>query len=116
MFVDFHYANHNFAVQNSYSPEKYSTFLAIMNLTLINSLKLRYNNDKAFEIFQQLLLKHSIQRSPKSIAVFTLDEVRDIVDFALLTMFRHYTLYDYAYNPHEDMVLSTFNRFEGVMP
>lgn len=53
--------------------------------------------DKSFQGFKDLLLMHSVQRPPYSTGLFTLAEVKTIMNWMLDTYYRHYKLYMYTF-------------------
>ena len=57
-------------------------------------------------MFKELLLRHAIQRPPHSLAVFNLQDVKDIDEFALDTFYRHYDMYKYALTVKDMLHLS----------
>ena len=59
-------------------------------------LQQRLSEEKAYNIFKELLLRHSVQRPPHSLAIFTLDDVKIINDHVQDTFFRFYNMYLYA--------------------
>ena len=58
-------------------------------------------------MLRQYLADHSIQRPPFSIAIFTQREVQLIQEFALETFLRHFSLYEFAFNPRVELILRT---------
>ena len=58
-------------------------------------------------MLKQHLQDHSIQRPPFSIAIFSVQEVQLILDFALETLLRHFSLYEFAFNPRVELILRT---------
>lgn len=116
IFNSFHFNNLSFCISMNFSAEKTSCFLEIFKYLFSYSITSRLPEKKSFEIFKKLLLKHSVQRSPYSIAVFTCPDVKKITDFALITFFRHYSLYQYSFIPNCNLALKNVNRFEGNFP
>lgn len=116
IILDFHFNNLSFCIQSNYTSDKSSCLLEIFKYTLDYSLSHRLKESQSFEIFKQLILKHSVQRSPYSISVFTIPELKKIIDFALITFFRHYSLYEFAFIPNCNLSLKNINRFEGQFP
>ncbi len=53
--------------------------------------------DRAFTLFKDLLLRHSVQRPPASVGLFTLEEFKAVLEWGLDTYFRLYKLYQYAF-------------------
>ncbi len=50
-----------------------------------------------FELFQTLLLKHSVERPPFSVGVFRYEQVKAIVQFATNHYFRYLKLFQYVF-------------------
>lgn len=46
-------------------------------------LSIEKSMESSFDFFEELLVKHSVERSPKSIKVFEREDVVAAVDFAL---------------------------------
>ena len=55
--------------------------------------------ETAFKHCGELLLTHSIERPPRSTAVFSLNDMRLLSDWFAQTYFLHYPLYQYAFTP-----------------
>jgi Flagellar C1a complex subunit C1a-32 len=53
----------------------------------------------SFKHCGELLLAHSIERPPRSSAVFALADMRALTDWLTRTYFLHYSLYQYAFTP-----------------
>jgi hypothetical protein len=66
------------------------------------------NQDKSFDYFKNLLVRHSLFRPPHNIIVFTLLEIKDITDFYLQNFFKLYNLYLKAFTSKVDIEISTF--------
>lgn len=116
IFNSFHFNNLSFCISRQFSTDKTSCLLEIFKYLFSYSLNSRLPESKSFEIFKKLLLKHAVQRSPYSIAVFSCPEVKQITDFALITFFRHYSLYEFNFIPNYNLALKNVNRFEGNFP
>lgn len=67
-----------------------SCYLEIMLYLMKQLLQNRLSEEKAFAMFKELLLRHSVQRPPHSLAVFTLDDVKVINDYVQDSFFRFY--------------------------
>jgi hypothetical protein len=106
----------SYCAQCHFSSEKSSCLLDILKHLFETSISERLSEPASFSFFQKLLLKHSVQRSPYSIAVFTAPELKAILDFFLITFFRHYQLYTNAFVPNCNLALKNVNRFEGQFP
>ena len=88
--------NCDFAFKKGFSEKKMSCFLEIMHYMLKQLITSRIDEDASFEMFKTLLLRHAIQRPPHSLAIFSLQDVKDIDLFVLDTFYRHYEMYKYA--------------------
>jgi len=107
LILDFHYINYDFCTQHSYSNEKVSTLLAIMDFTLHTMIKRHMNSEDGFKMLKEILERHKTQRPPFSIFIFTEQEVEDICNFMLKTFFRHFALYEYSFKPKVELMLIT---------
>ncbi|KAF4687604.1 hypothetical protein FOZ60_003769 [Perkinsus olseni] len=99
--LDFYLMFARFCQQESLTAVKASTLLSLMKEAVLH----RMDVTTAFSLFRRLLLKHSVQRPPFSIRVFTLEEVKKITEFAVNTFFTHYKLYVYMNIPHRQLVV-----------
>lgn len=76
----------------------------------------RLDEDTSFKNFKELLLRHSVQRPPHSLAIFNLDDVKKINDFVLDNFYRHYSMYKYALTVQDNLVLKTEQMFNHEEP
>lgn len=53
--------------------------------------------DRSFQLFKELMLQHSVQRPPYSIGLFSLQEFKKVLEWALDTYYRYYKLYQYVF-------------------
>ena len=67
----------------------------------------RLSEEASFNNFKELLLRHSVQRPPHSLAIFNLDDVKKIDAFVLDSFYRHYEMYKYALTVQDNLVLKT---------
>merc|ERR1712224_192002 len=102
---EFHFNNYSFCKTQGFAHEKTSTFLSIMKVMFEEVCLRRLTMDEAFNFFKGWLLKHSVQRPPFSVGVFTFEDVKAITEFVHNTFFRHYKLWMYAYVTHRDVEL-----------
>jgi len=110
--LDFHYMNYNFCKKHSYSNEKVSTMLAILDYVFNRMLENQLKPEQGLKLLKDLLANHSIQRPPYQIFIFTDDEVANIVQFSMATFLRHFSLYEFAFKPRVELVL----RSDPVFP
>eukprot|EP00357_Protocruzia_adherens_P008438 CAMPEP_0114989478 /NCGR_PEP_ID=MMETSP0216-20121206/10220_1 /TAXON_ID=223996 /ORGANISM="Protocruzia adherens, Strain Boccale" /LENGTH=272 /DNA_ID=CAMNT_0002352461 /DNA_START=64 /DNA_END=882 /DNA_ORIENTATION=+ len=116
IIIDFHYNNYILTRDLSLSVEKASTFLSIFKFIFEKSLNEKLSDETSFKIFKEQILRHAVQRPPFSCGIFSLDDVKQITDYALRTFYKHYSLYEFSFTSHQDMSLATIHRFEGRFP
>jgi hypothetical protein len=114
--ADMHYHNYAFCMSRDFSPEKTSTFLSIMKLVLEEAVKRRLVVDEAFNVFKEWVLKHSVERPPWSVGIFTFDDVKAITEYVHNTFFRHYRLYMYVFMTQQDLTFRVDDSGEGLTP
>jgi len=102
---EFHFHNYSFCKTKGFTPEKTSTYLSIMKVLFEELCHSRKTMDESFNFFKGWLLKHSVQRPPFSVGVFTFEDVKAITEYVHNTFFRHYKLWMYAYVTHRDVDL-----------
>ena len=107
LILDFHAMNYDFCSKQQFSNEKVSTMLALFNWLLHTMVKHQLVPEQGQKLLKQILEKHSIQRPPFSIFIYTREEIDAIIDFALKTFFRHFSLYEYSFKPKVDLLLMT---------
>merc|ERR1719478_803063 len=65
--------------------------------------------EKCFKSFQELILAHARQDPPSRLGIFRDSEVRMLTDFASVTLFKHYLLYQYCINFDREIETLRFN-------
>eukprot|EP00927_Polykrikos_kofoidii_P040850 TRINITY_DN34846_c0_g1_i1.p1 TRINITY_DN34846_c0_g1~~TRINITY_DN34846_c0_g1_i1.p1 ORF type:complete len:296 (+),score=72.14 TRINITY_DN34846_c0_g1_i1:149-1036(+) len=113
---DLHYHNYAFCVSRSFSAEKISTFLSILKRVLEEAVERKLPVEEAFDVFKDWLLKHSVERPPRSKGVFTFEDVQAIMDHVHNTFFRHYKLYMYVYMTRCDIDFRVDRRRPAIAP
>jgi hypothetical protein len=58
-------------------------------------------------MFKDLLLRHSIQRPPHSLAIFNLTEVKAITDYMLDHLYSYYSFFEYSLTKKDELTLAT---------
>eukprot|EP00746_Dinoflagellata_sp_MGD_P128310 gnl/MRDRNA2_/MRDRNA2_62699_c0_seq1.p1 gnl/MRDRNA2_/MRDRNA2_62699_c0~~gnl/MRDRNA2_/MRDRNA2_62699_c0_seq1.p1 ORF type:complete len:256 (-),score=57.92 gnl/MRDRNA2_/MRDRNA2_62699_c0_seq1:49-816(-) len=111
---EFHFHNYSFCKTQRFNAEKTSTYLSIMKVMFEEVCLRRLTMDEAFNFFKGWLLKHSVQRPPFSVGVFTFEDVKAITEYVHNTFFRHYKLWKYAYVTHRDVELRV--RADDLVP
>merc|ERR1712232_826758 len=71
ILLDLHYHDYAFCVSKNFSYAKISTFLSIMKRVLQECVERKLPVEEGFHVFQTWLLKHSVERPPKSVGIFT---------------------------------------------
>lgn len=116
VLVDFHYYNLLFCKEQKFSLEKTSGMLTIFEFVLGKAIELRSPRTALEELLLGILKKHSIQRMPRSILVFSYVDLQNIQSYAEKTLLKHYELYEYAFTPQQDISLTTLRKFTGEFP
>ena len=99
--------NYDFSKSCEFTKEKMSCFMEIMHYVFKQALSERLSNDDSFKNYKELLLRHSVQRPPHSLAIFNLDDVKKIDEFVLDSFYRHYDMYIYFLTVRDMLVLTT---------
>ena len=86
-----------FARSKGFSVEKTSTFVSIIKRNHEEMAEAFLPPDRSWEFLKSLLERHSVQRPPHSVGIFTLDELKAITGFALTHYYAHFKLYRYAF-------------------
>mmetsp|Transcript_107761 Transcript_107761/g.304841 ORF Transcript_107761/g.304841 Transcript_107761/m.304841 type:complete len:377 (-) Transcript_107761:72-1202(-) len=105
---DYHIFNLTHAKSLCLSPLQAATFIAIMQ-HMLDMIKSRPALAHArpgdmctvttcFKKFEQLILTHSARDPPSRLDIFRGSEVRLLTDFAAMTLFKHFLLYQYCVN------------------
>jgi len=96
--LDLFYYLIQFAKNNDFNFQQISTLFSIVRTVHNMAISTPCNNLKeTIEEFYHLLLRHSANRPPYSIGVFTTDQVKLITDYVLSTYFKHFKFYKYVY-------------------
>lgn len=81
--------------------------MAVMDFLLHTMVKKQLLLEAGVKLLKEILAKHSLQRPPSSIFIFTEEESSTIVTFMLNSFFRHFALYEYSFKPKVELVLMT---------
>jgi len=116
---DFHLYNLVHAKSLCLTPVQGAVFHAIMDemLTMMRSVTASPDTrpedmctaEKCFQRFQQLILAHSRQDPPGRLGILRDSEVKLLTDFASVTLFKHYLLYQYCINFDREIETLRFN-------
>lgn len=113
ILLEFFFHSIQFAKQKGMNYAQTSAMFSIMKSVHNMCVSTPYNNNKAtFQYFKDLLVKHSLQRPPYSVGIFTINQVQAITDYALNTYFRHFDMYKYAFTPKVRVDISL--HYDGI--
>ena len=90
--------------------------MEIMHYVMRQLICERVSEEKSFETFKELLLRHAIKRPPHSLAIFSLSDIKKIDLFALDTFYRHFDMYKYALTVKEQLHLTSGGMIEVAKP
>jgi len=115
ILLEFYFHTIQFAKSKGMNYAQTSTLFSIMKLVHTMCVSTPYNNNKeTFQFFKLLLVKHSMQRPPYSVGVFSVEQVQAITDYALNSYFRHFNMYKYAFTPKVRMDIKF--HYDGAPP
>ena len=96
-----------FCKKNGFSPEQLSAFFTILKSVHSMCIATAYDNlQDTFVYFRELLLRHSVQRPPFSVGLYSLAQVKAVTDYVLSTYFKHFKLYKYAFTKRVQLNLT----------
>jgi len=115
ILADLHYHNYDFCVKCQLNATKTSCFLSIMKVVLEEAVAKRLLVEDASQLFINWLLKHGVERPPKSVGIFSYEEIKKIKEYVHNTFFRHYRLYMYVYMTHCNMAFRAEDLDVGIV-
>lgn len=87
-----------FGKKQDYSPAQLSTLLSIVKrLHAKCTSTARENLDEVLTYFQEMMVRHSVNRPPFSLCIFSPCQVKSITEYILSTYFKHFKFYKYAF-------------------
>jgi hypothetical protein len=93
-----------------------SCLLEIQYYLLKQVIQDRLTQEQSFKNFKELLLRHSVQRPPHSLAIFNLDDVKQINECMQEGFYRFYNWYLYTLTKKDMLVLTTEKIFTLEQP
>jgi len=100
VLLDLYYHAVQFTRDNCFNKEQTACFLSVLRQVHDACVETPFDNMcECYKFLQGLVLCHSVQRPPFSIALFTLDQARHITQYVINTYFRHFKLYKYVFTP-----------------
>ena len=113
---DFHLNNYLFCLESGFSDRKQSALCSLMAHLFRQTVRTRLDIHAAFDLFKALLLRHSVQRPPWSVGVFSTQDVKDVTNYVLDTFFRHFKLFQYVYVTREEVRVVPARSLMPAMP
>ena len=96
-----------FGIKQHFTTLQISTLLSIIKKVHVMSISTVFDNQsQVLSYFQELLIRHSVNRPPFSACIFSPIEVKKINEYVLSTYFKHYKLYKYAFTKRVHLNLS----------
>lgn len=104
--AEFHYHNFMFCQKNSFCTEKASTMISILHALHKRAIvQEKLVEQKARELFEVMLGKHTRQLPPYSIGVFTPEDEAAIRQHTEQSLFRHYAMHAFVAHQRQDLVV-----------
>lgn len=106
-----------FGLKQEFSSAQLSTLLSIVKKLHELCISTAFDNQsQVLSYFQELVVRHSINRSPFSICIFSPNEVKSINEYVLSTYFKHFKLYKYAFTRKVHLNMSLLYAGEVIPP
>jgi hypothetical protein len=106
----------NFCLSKEFTLEKVSCCLGILNHLIQHSIKNSVLLTTSQDRLKSLLKKHSIQRPPFGIQVFSSVDIVSIQEYTERTFFKHYFLFADCFTPHKDVIITTERLYCAKFP
>ena len=116
VIINYFEGHYDFARKSKLSEVKMGCFLEIMLYLLKQLLATRHSEEQSLAMFKELLVRHSVQRPPHSLAIFNTDDVKAINEHVQDTLYRFYNMYLYALTKDQLIILSTEKQLEYDLP
>ena len=102
-----------FARRENFSPEQLSALYSIVKSIHRLCISTPYDNtSQCYQMLKELVVSHSVHRPPYSIQLYSLEQVKNIMEYVLQTYFKHFKLYKYAFTKRVLMDLKI--NYEGI--
>eukprot|EP01028_Stygiella_incarcerata_P000206 TRINITY_DN10299_c0_g1_i1.p2 TRINITY_DN10299_c0_g1~~TRINITY_DN10299_c0_g1_i1.p2 ORF type:complete len:270 (+),score=92.18 TRINITY_DN10299_c0_g1_i1:80-889(+) len=105
-----------FADTSEFGEEQISTLLSIILNVHRTSMENVLTMEESFEYFKDLCIRHSVQRPPFSVQIFTLNQLKPIQDFTLKAYYQFYGLYMHAFGKKEERDFKPVGLLHEVPP
>lgn len=97
ILMKLYFLNMRFSVENRFSAEKASTLFSVLKLVHFTSMDRCLTAEQSVAELKQVLVAHAVERPPYSVGVFSAEDMRQVMDFAADSYYRHYKLYRYVF-------------------
>jgi len=114
ILLDFYFGVLQHLKEADLSAEKASTFFSIIKATRSMSVEERLTLERSFAYFKGLMMRHSVQRPPYSVGIFTLPEVQKLTEWALEFYYKQYKLHQYTFTERITLSVTTSNPGDDV--
>jgi hypothetical protein len=119
ILVNFHFHNYAFCKQQAFDARRSSTFMSIMNEIFIVDEKINSSMNSvelSFQRFKDLVLKHGVERPPKSVQIFREADFEPILTFVIERYFKNFKLYSYIFANQSMVALKQVSPNSTEMP
>ncbi|XP_071987684.1 cilia- and flagella-associated protein 119 isoform X2 [Engystomops pustulosus] len=98
--LDLFFYTVRFCWDSGFGRAQTSCILSVVKETLVSSLGSPLGRaDECYRHFQDVLLRHAVQRPPFSIGLFSPQQLASVSDYFVKTFFHHFKLYKYIFTP-----------------
>ena len=99
----------SFCRKSKFSAEKISTLLSLLYITHTHCCETPgalITVEEGYAFFEKHLLRHSVERPPFSIAVFSFHDIKKVCDYLVNSYFRHLKMYQFVFGITRELVLN----------
>ncbi len=117
--LDYHFYNYAFCKDRAFDARRTTTFLSIMHTIWLRDTESNSAADTiatSYAFFQDILLKHCVERVPYNIKVFDQDEVSGIIDYVVESYYRQFRLFTYIFGSVKRLQVQQVMPQEVEMP
>jgi hypothetical protein len=108
VFLDLSINLLNFARKCKFSAEKISTLLSLVYVTHTHCCETAgalITVEQGYTFFEKHLLRHSVERPPFSIAIFSYHDINKVCDYVTNSYFRHLKMYQFVFGVTKELEL-----------
>ncbi|GAW81586.1 hypothetical protein, conserved [Plasmodium gonderi] len=99
ILYDFFYNTLIFCIKKNLSVVEISTYMSIQKNIFFKFVSGNDNVVNLFSYFKNIMLHHSINRSPNYVKVFSYSSLKLLMKYTLNTFFKHFFLYKFIFRP-----------------